>query len=158
VYFTLSDQSALTQKRKKPMRILHTMLRVVDLERSLAFYTDVLEMKLLRRKDYPDGKFTLAFVGYGDEANGTVIELTHNWGIEKYEPGNAFGHLAIEVADACAACEKIRQRGGKIVREAGPMKHGNTVIAFIEDPDGYKIELIQGTSINPNYVAILRCS
>ncbi|WP_435628098.1 lactoylglutathione lyase [Candidatus Ferrigenium straubiae] len=125
------------------MRILHTMLRVVDLEKSLAFYTGVLGMKLLRRTDYPEGKFTLAFVGYGDEAQGAVIELTHNWGVEKYEPGNAFGHIAIEVADAYAACDNIRQRGGRVVREAGPMKHGSTVIAFVEDPDGYKIELIQ---------------
>ncbi len=125
------------------MRILHTMLRVADLERSLAFYTGVLGMNLLRRNDYPDGKFTLAFVGYGDEAHGAVIELTHNWGVEKYELGNAFGHIAIEVADACAACDAIRQRGGRVVREAGPMKHGSTVIAFVEDPDGYKIELIQ---------------
>lgn len=125
------------------MRILHTMLRVADLERSLAFYTGVLGMRLLRRTDYPDGKFTLAFVGFDDEARGAVIELTHNWGVEKYEIGNAFGHIAIEVADACAACEKIRQRGGKVVREAGPMKHGSTVIAFVEDPDGYRIELIQ---------------
>jgi lactoylglutathione lyase len=125
------------------MRILHTMLRVVDLEKSLAFYTGVLGMKLLRRNDYPDGKFTLAFVGYTDEASGAVIELTHNWGVEKYEPGNAFGHIAIAVDDAYAACENIKQRGGKVVRAAGPMKHGNTVIAFVEDPDGYKIELIQ---------------
>jgi lactoylglutathione lyase len=125
------------------MRILHTMLRVADLEKSLAFYTGVLGMELLRRTDYPDGKFTLAFVGFGDEARSAVIELTHNWGVEKYEIGNAFGHIAIEVEDAYAACEKIRQRGGKVVREAGPMKHGSTVIAFAEDPDGYKIELIQ---------------
>ncbi len=125
------------------MRILHTMLRVVDLEKSLAFYTGVLGMKLLRRTDYPEGKFTLAFVGFDDEANGAVIELTHNWGMEKYEIGNAFGHIAIEVADAFAACEIIKQRGGKVVREAGAMKHGSTVIAFVEDPDGYKIELIQ---------------
>ena len=125
------------------MRILHTMLRVADLERSLAFYTGVLGMQLLRRTDYPDGKFTLAFVGFGDEARSAVIELTHNWGVEKYEHGNAFGHIAIEVEDACAACGKIRQLGGKVVREAGPMKHGSTVIAFVEDPDGYKIELIQ---------------
>ena len=125
------------------MRILHTMLRVTDLEKSLAFYTGVLGMKLLRRTDYPDGKFTLAFVGFGDEANGAVIESTHNWGVEKYELGNAFGHIAIEVADAYAACEKIKQLGGRVVREAGPMKHGSTVIAFVEDPDGYKVELIQ---------------
>ena len=125
------------------MRILHTMLRVGDLEKSLAFYTSVLGMKLLRRTDYPDGKFTLAFVGFSDEASGAVIELTHNWGVEKYELGNAYGHIAIEVEDAYAACENIKQRGGKVVREAGPMKHGSTVIAFVEDPDGYKIELIQ---------------
>ena len=125
------------------MRILHTMLRVTDLEKSLAFYTGVLGMKLLRRTDYPEGKFTLAFVGFGDEASGALIELTHNWGVEKYELGNAFGHIAIEVADAYEACEKIKLRGGKVVREAGAMKHGSTVIAFAEDPDGYKIELIQ---------------
>ncbi len=125
------------------MRILHTMLRVADLEKSLAFYTGVLGMKLLRRTDYPEGKFTLAFVGYTDEASGAAIELTHNWGVEKYELGNAFGHIAIEVEDAHAACDNIKQRGGKVVREAGKMKHGNTVIAFVEDPDGYKIELIQ---------------
>lgn len=125
------------------MRILHTMLRVGDLEKSLAFYTGILGMKLLRRTDYPDGKFTLAFVGFGEEASGAVIELTHNWGVEKYEPGNAFGHIAIEVEDAYAACEEIKQRGGKVVREAGPMKHGSTVIAFVEDPDGYRLELIQ---------------
>lgn len=125
------------------MRILHTMLRVVDLEKSLAFYTDVLGMKLLRRNDYPDGKFTLAFVGFSDEASSAVIELTHNWGVEHYDLGNAYGHIAIEVPDAYATCEAIKQRGGKVVREAGPMKHGSTVIAFVEDPDGYKIELIQ---------------
>jgi lactoylglutathione lyase len=125
------------------MRILHTMLRVVDLEKSLAFYTDVLGMKLLRRNDYPDGKFTLAFVGFSDEASGAVIELTHNWGVEHYDIGNAYGHIAIEVPDAYVTCEIIKQRGGKVVREAGPMKHGSTVIAFVEDPDGYKIELIQ---------------
>jgi lactoylglutathione lyase len=125
------------------MRILHTMLRVGDLEESLAFYTDVLNMKLLRRNDYPDGKFTLAFVGYGDEAHSAVIELTYNWGVDNYQLGNAFGHIAIEVEDAYAACENIKLRGGKVVREAGPMKHGSTVIAFVEDPDGYWIELIQ---------------
>jgi lactoylglutathione lyase len=125
------------------MRILHTMLRVGDLEKSLVFYTQVLGMKLLRRTDYPEGKFTLAFVGYDDEEHSAVIELTHNWGVGKYELGNAYGHIAIEVEDACAACEKIKLRGGKVVREAGPMKHGSTVIAFVEDPDGYKIELIQ---------------
>ena len=125
------------------MRILHTMLRVLDLEKSLAFYTGVLGMKLLRRNDYPDGKFTLAFVGYGDESDGAVIELTHNWGVQEYQLGNAYGHIAIEVPDAYAACATIKQRGGKVVREAGPMKHGSTVIAFVDDPDGYKIELIQ---------------
>lgn len=125
------------------MRILHTMLRVVDLEKSIAFYTDVLGMTLLRRTDYPSGKFTLAFLGYGSEADGAVIELTHNWGVERYDLGSAYGHIAIEVDDAYAACDKIRQLGGKVVREAGPMQHGSTVLAFIEDPDGYKIELIQ---------------
>ncbi len=128
------------------MRILHTMLRVADLERSLAFYTGVLGMKLLRRNDYPDGKFTLAFVGYSDEASGAVIELTHNWGVEKYDLGTAYGHIAIAVEDAGAACENIKQRGGRVVREAGKMKHGSTVIAFVEDPDGYKIELIEKRS------------
>ncbi|MDX9706199.1 MAG: lactoylglutathione lyase [Azospira sp.] len=125
------------------MRILHTMLRVGDLDRSLAFYTEVLGMRLLRRHDYPEGSFTLAFVGYGDEADGAVIELTHNWDTAAYEMGNAFGHVAIAVPDAAAACDAIRLRGGKVVREAGPMKHGTTVIAFVEDPDGYKIELIE---------------
>ena len=125
------------------MRILHTMLRVVDLEKSLAFYTGVLGMKLLRCTDYPEGKFTLAFVGFGDEASSAVIELTHNWGVKKYELGNAFGHIAIEVENAYVACEKIKSHGGKVAREAGPMKHGGTVIAFVEDPDGYRIELIQ---------------
>ena len=125
------------------MRILHTMLRVADLEKSLAFYIGVLGMRLLRRNEYPDGKFTLAFVGYTDEASGAVIELTYNWGVDKYELGNAYGHIAIEVEDAHAACELIKQRGGKVVREAGKMKHGSTIIAFVEDPDGYRIELIQ---------------
>ena len=125
------------------MRLLHTMLRVGNLERSLAFYQDVLEMKLLRRQDYPEGRFTLAFIGYGDEANHTVIELTHNWDTEQYELGNAYGHIAIEVDNAAAACDAVRARGGKVTREAGPMKHGTTVIAFVEDPDGYKIEFIE---------------
>jgi len=125
------------------MRILHTMLRVGNLDKSLAFYTDVLGMKLLRRKDYPEGKFTLAFVGYQNEAEGAVLELTHNWGVETYDLGSGYGHIAIEVEDACKACELAKQRGGKVVREAGPMKHGTTVIAFVEDPDGYKIEFIQ---------------
>ena len=125
------------------MRILHTMLRVGDLDRSLRFYTEVLQMGLLRRKDYPDGKFTLAFVGFGDEDNEAVIELTYNWGTDKYELGSGFGHIALAVDNAAQACDDVRARGGKVTREAGPMKHGTTVIAFIEDPDGYKIELIQ---------------
>ena len=125
------------------MRVLHTMIRVGDLDRSIKFYTDVLGMKLLRRKDYPDGKFTLAFVGYGPETEHAVVELTYNWGVGKYDLGNAFGHIALEVDDAYKACEDIKKRGGKVTREAGPMKHGSTVIAFVEDPDGYKIELIQ---------------
>ncbi|WP_269900372.1 lactoylglutathione lyase [Paenalcaligenes faecalis] len=125
------------------MRILHTMLRVGNLQRSLDFYTDVLGMKLLRQKDYPDGKFTLAFVGYGDESDTTVLELTHNWDTESYDLGNGYGHIALEVEDAYEACAQIKAKGGKVVREAGPMMHGNTVIAFAEDPDGYKIELIQ---------------
>jgi len=124
------------------MRLLHTMLRVGNLEKSLRFYTEVLGMKLLRKQDYPDGKFTLAFVGYGDEAHHTALELTHNWDTEKYDLGNAYGHIAIEVEDVYKACEKIRAQGGKIVREAGPMKHGSTVLAFVEDPDGYRIELL----------------
>jgi len=125
------------------MRILHTMLRVGDLDRSIAFYTDVLGMKLLRRNDYPGGKFTLAFVGFQDEADGAVLELTYNWGVDKYELGNAYGHIAIEVEDAYKTCDLVRERGGKIISEAGPMKHGTTILAFIEDPDGYKIEFIQ---------------
>jgi len=125
------------------MRILHTMLRVGNLDRSIDFYTSVLGMRVLRRKDYPDGKFTLAFVGYQDEADGAVLELTHNWDTDKYDLGNAYGHIALEVDDAYAACEQVKARGGKVVREAGPMKHGSTVIAFVEDPDGYKIEFIQ---------------
>ena len=126
------------------MRVLHTMIRVGDLERSLRFYTEVLGMKLLRRKDYPDGKFTLAFVGYGDESEHAVIELTYNWGVDKYELGNAFGHIAVGVSDIRNTCAEIKSRGGKVVREPGPMKHGSTVIAFVEDPDGYRIELIEG--------------
>jgi len=125
------------------MRILHTMLRVGDLDRSLRFYTEVLGMRLLRKNDYPDGKFTLAFVGYGEESDTAVLELTHNWGVGKYELGTAYGHVAIAVDDAYKACEEVKRRGGKVVREAGPMKHGTTVIAFVEDPDAYKIELIQ---------------
>ena len=125
------------------MRILHTMLRVGNLERSIAFYTDVLGMKLLRRKDYPGGKFTLAFVGFQDEADGAVLELTYNWGVESYDLGSAYGHIAIEVENAYKTCDLVRERGGKIISEAGPMQHGTTILAFIEDPDGYKIELIQ---------------
>jgi len=125
------------------MRILHTMIRVGDLQRSLDFYTDVLGMQLLRRKDYPDGKFTLAFIGYGPESEQAALELTHNWDTDHYELGTGYGHVALEVEDAYQACEDIKQRGGNVVREAGPMKHGSTVIAFVEDPDGYKIELIQ---------------
>ncbi|MEH2037510.1 MAG: lactoylglutathione lyase [Nostoc sp.] len=125
------------------MRLLHTMLRVGNLEESLKFYCEVLGMKLLRRKDFPGGEFTLAFVGYGDESDNSVIELTYNWGVEKYELGNAYGHIALGVDDIYATCEEIRNQGGKVVREPGAMKHGSTVIAFVEDPDGYKIELIQ---------------
>lgn len=129
------------------MRLLHTMIRVGDLDRSIQFYTEVLGMQCLRRKDYPDGKFTLAFVGYGPESEQAVIELTHNWDSDQYDLGNGYGHIALEVEDAAAACALIKERGGNVVREAGPMKHGTTVIAFVEDPDGYKIELIQaGTS------------
>jgi len=127
------------------MRMLHTMLRVGDLDKSIDFYINVLGMKLLRRKDYPEGKFTLAFVGYGDEADHTVIELTHNWDTPKYDLGNGFGHLAVAVPDAYKACDDVKNRGGKVTREAGPMKHGTTVIAFVEDPDGYKIEFIERT-------------
>ena len=124
------------------MRILHTMIRVGDLERSIKFYTEVLGMKLLRQKEYPNGEFTLAFIGYGDESENTVIELTYNWGTESYDLGNGFGHIAIEVDDVYKATEEIRNRGGKILREAGPMNAGTTIIAFVADPDGYQIELI----------------
>ena len=125
------------------MRILHTMIRVGDLDRSLAFYTGVLGMTLLRRRDYPDGKFTLAFVGFGPESEQAALELTHNWETKAYELGQGYGHVALEVDDAAAACAEIKRRGGVVTREAGPMKHGTTVIAFVQDPDGYKIELIQ---------------
>ena len=125
------------------MRMLHTMIRVGDLERSLRFYCEVLGMQLLRRKDYPEGRFTLAFVGYGPEDTNTVVELTHNWDTDRYELGTGFGHLALGVEDLYATCDALRARGAKIVREPGPMKHGGSEIAFIEDPDGYKIELIQ---------------
>lgn len=125
------------------MRLLHTMLRVGDLEKSLQFYCDVLGMTLLRQKDYPGGKFTLAFVGYGDESDHTVLELTHNWGVESYDLGEGYGHIALGVDDIYKTCDEIKARGGNVVREPGPMKHGTTVIAFVTDPDGYKVELIQ---------------
>jgi lactoylglutathione lyase len=119
------------------------MLRVGNLEESVKFYTEVLGMKLLRQKEYPDGKFTLAFVGYGDDSDHTVLELTYNWGVEKYNLGDAYGHIAIGIDDIYATCNEIKARGGKVSREPGPMKHGSTVIAFVEDPDGYKVELVQ---------------
>ena len=125
------------------MRLLHTMLRTGNLDRSIAFYTNVLGMKLLRRKDYPEGKFTLAFMGYGDESEMSALELTYNWGVESYEIGTGYGHIAIEVADAKEFCEQVKRDGGKVIREAGPIKGGTNVIAFILDPDGYQIELIQ---------------
>jgi lactoylglutathione lyase len=125
------------------MRLLHTMLRVGDLDRSIDFYTRVLGMTLLRRHDYPEGQFTLAFVGYGNEAEHSAIELTYNWGVDHYDIGSGYGHIAIEVENAAKACADIRNNGGSVTREAGPMKHGTTVIAFVADPDGYKIELIE---------------
>ena len=125
------------------MRILHAMLRVGNLENSIEFYSQVLGMRVLRRKDYPEGRFTLAFVGYQNESDATAIELTHNWDTKEYDLGAGFGHIAIEVDDAYIACEMVKKRGGRVTREAGPMKHGLTVIAFVEDPDGYKIEFIQ---------------
>ncbi len=125
------------------MRILHTMLRVGDLDRAIDFYTHVLGMKVLRRSDYPSGRFTNVFVGYGDEAKEAVIELTHNWDTKSYDIGTGYGHIALEVDDASKACDEVKKRGGKVAREAGPMKHGTTVIAFVEDPDGYKIEFVQ---------------
>ncbi|HRD49074.1 MAG: lactoylglutathione lyase [Candidatus Competibacter sp.] len=124
------------------MRILHTMLRVGDLDRSIQFYTEILSMKLLRKREYPGGKFTLAFLGYGDESDHTVIELTYNWGVDHYETGTGYGHIAIEVDDVYRATAEARERGGKVLREAGPMNAGTTIISFIEDPDGYPIELI----------------
>ena len=129
------------------MRILHTMLRVGNLNRSITFYTEVMGMKLLRRNEYPDGKFTLAFIGYQEEKDGAVIELTYNWGVEKYDLGSGYGHIAIEVDDAYKTCEEVKKRGGKVTREPGPMKHGTTVIAFVEDPDGYKIEFVQRKAV-----------
>ena len=128
------------------MRMLHTMLRVGDLDRSLAFYTDVLGMQLLRRKEYPSGRFTLAFLGYGPESEQTVLELTHNWDTSSYELGDAYGHIALGVEDIRTTCAAISGKGGRVVREPGPMKHGSTVIAFVEDPDGYKVELIEMSS------------
>jgi lactoylglutathione lyase len=128
------------------MRLLHTMLRVGDLERSLAFYTDILGMRLLRRRDFPSGRFTLAFVGYGDERDHTVLELTHNWDISSYEIGSGYGHIALGVDDIHGVCQAIRSKGGQVVREPGPMKHGGSVIAFVQDPDGYKVELIELSS------------
>jgi lactoylglutathione lyase len=125
------------------VRILHTMIRVNDLSESISFYEKFFGMKLLRKHDFPDGKFSLAFIGYGSESDNTVIELTHNWDTNSYDHGNAFGHIALEVDDAYKKCEEIKALGGKVIREAGPMMHGKTVIAFIEDPNGYKIELIQ---------------
>jgi len=119
------------------------MLRVGDLKRSIDFYTNVLGMQVLRQKDYPDGRFTLAFVGYGAEDKEAVLELTHNWDTGKYDLGTGYGHVALEVDDAYKACDEVKKRGGRVTREAGPMKHGTTVIAFVEDPDGYKIEFIQ---------------
>jgi len=125
------------------MRLLHTMLRVGNLDESIKFYRDIMGMKLLRKHDYESGRFTLAFLGYGDEKDNTVLELTHNWDTDSYEKGEGFGHIAIAVDDVYAACEKIREAGGTIVREPGPMKHGTTVLAFVEDPDGYKVELLE---------------
>lgn len=124
------------------MRLLHTMIRVGDLDKSIAFYRDTLGMELLRRKDFPEGKFTLAFLGYGDESENTVLELTHNWETTGYDIGNGYGHIAIGVDDVYAACDRIKAAGSHVVREPGPMMHGSTVIAFVEDPDGYKIELL----------------
>jgi len=139
---TAADVEAIADTDK--FRFLHTMIRVRDLDASLQFYTDLLGMKLLRKRDYPSGKFTLAFVGYGDESSNTVIELTHNWGqAEPYDLGSAFGHLAVGVPDVYKTCERLAAAGVKIPRPAGPMAHGGSVIAFIEDPDGYRIELVQ---------------
>ena len=139
----LQQMACMASREEAVMRVLHTMIRVGDLERSLRFYTDVLGMKLLRRTDFPEGKFTLAFVGYGDEADHTVVELTHNWDTDRYDLGTGFGHIAIGVADAYQTCADIKAKGGNVVREAGPMKGGTRVIAFVEDPDGYRIELVE---------------
>jgi lactoylglutathione lyase len=124
------------------MRLLHTMLRVTDLEASIAFYTEILGMRLLRRKDYPGGKFTLAFLGYGEESSHTALELTHNWDVDSYTLGTGYGHIAIEVPDVYEACDALAARGGNIVRPAGPMKNGSTILAFVEDPDGYRVEIL----------------
>ena len=134
------------EEGSEPMRMLHTMLRVGDLERSIAFYTELLGMQLLRRKDYPGGRFTLAFVGYGSERDQTVLELTHNWDTGAYDLGDGYGHIALGVEDIRGTCAGIAEKGGRVVREPGPMKHGSTVIAFVEDPDGYKVELIELSS------------
>ena len=128
------------------MRLLHTMIRVGDLQRSIDFYTQVLGMRLLRQKEYPSGRFTNAFVGFDDESRTAVLELTHNWDTKSYDMGSGFGHVAVEVEDAYKACDEVKKRGGKVSREPGPMKHGTTVIAFVEDPDGYKIEFVQRKS------------
>jgi len=130
------------------MRLLHTMIRVGDLQRSIDFYTQVLGMRLLRKSDYPSGRFTNAFVGYDDESRAAVLELTHNWDTTSYDMGTGFGHVAVEVDDAYKACDEVKKRGGRVTREPGPMKHGTTVIAFVEDPDGYKIEFVQRKAAN----------
>jgi len=130
------------------MRLLHTMIRVGDLQRSIDFYTQVLGMRLLRKSDYPSGRFTNAFVGYDDESRTAVLELTHNWDTASYDMGTGFGHVAVEVEDAYKACDEVKKRGGKVTREPGPMKHGTTVIAFVEDPDGYKIEFVQRKTVS----------
>ena len=141
---TTTEQSVSAQQDMSKSRMLHTMLRVFDLDKSINFYTRLLGMKLLRKKDFPGGKFTLAFVGYGDESDHTVVELTHNWDQEEqYDLGTAYGHVAIGVPDIHAACDRLAAEGVKIPRPPGPMKHGSTVIAFVEDPDGYKIELVE---------------
>ena len=125
------------------MRLLHTMLRVTDLDKSISFYTEVMGMSLLRQKDYPEGKFTLAFLGYGPESEHTALELTHNWDTDSYDLGTGYGHIAIEVEDVYKACEELKARGGNVTRDAGPMKHSTTILAFVEDPDGYQIELLE---------------
>jgi len=140
------------------MRLLHTMLRVKNLEESLNFYCNILGMKLLRQKDYPGGKFTLAFIGYGNESENTVLELTYNWDTDKYDLGNAYGHIALGVDDIYSTCEKIKAQGGTVTREPGPMKHGSTVIAFIEDPNGYKVELIELGTRNSSLEKVVTAS